>query len=97
VPSDPPPKMTSITTGTEHTITPTRPQAYNTRTNIRTLRHLGFQWHLDGDVISVTEACALVLPPQPDGQTAEHILRLTVTDSCGARIERTWRVLHADP
>ena len=68
-----------------------------THQNFAGLVHLGFQWHLDGDVISVTEACALVLPPQPDGQTAEHILRLILTDSCGSRIERTWRVLHADP
>ena len=57
---------------------------------------LDFQWQLDGDVISVTEGCTLVLPPQPEGQAVQHTLRLIVTDSCGAQVERTWRLVDAD-
>lgn len=56
---------------------------------------LEFRWMLDGAVISVTEGCALVLPHDPHDAPKEHLLHLTVTDSCGARVERTWRVVHA--
>ena len=66
---------------------------------------LKFQWTADGmratvspqDPASVNQSvCDLRMPEKapPDGK--ELLLRLTVTDSCGAKAERTWRFIVED-
>ncbi len=69
-------------------------KAYDPDEN-ETLRYL---WELDGAVLSRRAWCKLEFPHSTTekGKDKELTLRLTVTDSCGAAIERSWTLLVLD-
>ena len=55
-----------------------------------------YRWEFDGNLVAQTARCDLFPPVEPSGTTTPHRLRLTVTDICGATVERTWALV-VDP
>jgi len=54
---------------------------------------LKFLWELDGRVQSRTPTCKLFFPAHTTEKPKEMRLVFSVTDSCGAKAERSWRLI----
>ena len=54
---------------------------------------LKLAWQLDGRVKSTTATCKLFFPPHTTEKLREMRLVFTVTDSCGAKADRSWRLV----
>ena len=51
------------------------------------------RWELDGRLVSVRDHYTLIPPLDAAHPNKQHLLRLTVRDSCGATAQRAWQVL----
>jgi len=57
---------------------------------------LSYAWDLDGAPRSRGPTCTLSFPHDVTDKERRFTLRLTVTDSCGASVERTWQIAVLD-
>lgn len=57
---------------------------------------LTYAWELDGAAVSRRPTCTLKFPHHTTDSEKKLALRLTVTDSCGAAITRSWQVVVVD-
>lgn len=60
------------------------------------LETLRYAWELDGTLLSRSPTCTLSFPHDVTDKEKRFTLRLTVTDSCGASVERSWQIAVLD-